>query len=207
MPRPLPPSVCLAALLALAPAAAARPVATSLPLPPDPPATAPPPATPPGVPAPAPARPAQASDKGSNTGLPLPRYASLRADEVNLRSGPGMQYPIDWVYRRVGLPVEIEREFDVWRLIVDPYGTKGWVNAATLVGRRTVIVVGAEQTLRRRPSGAAGAVAMLMPGVIAALRRCEPATGWCRVDVRQHVGWLPQAQVWGVDAGESGFGK
>lgn len=78
--------------------------------------------------------------KGSNTGLPLPRFAALRADEVNLRAGPGQRYPIQWVYRRRGLPVQIDREFDIWRLIEDQDGVKGWVHQATLVGSRDFVV-------------------------------------------------------------------
>ncbi|WP_173569727.1 SH3 domain-containing protein [Acetobacter conturbans] len=78
--------------------------------------------------------------KGSNTGLPLPRFAALRADDVNMRAGPGQRYPIQWVYHRRGLPVQIEREFDVWRLIEDSDGVKGWVHQATLVGSRDFVV-------------------------------------------------------------------
>ncbi|WP_408869838.1 SH3 domain-containing protein [Gluconacetobacter tumulisoli] len=85
---------------------------------------------------------AGASDKGTVTGLPLPRFAALRADEVNMRSGPGQRYPIQWVYHRRDLPVEIEREFDVWRLVEDSDGQKGWVHQATLVGTRTFVVPG-----------------------------------------------------------------
>ncbi len=97
----------------------------------------------PAVPA-APAEPAvpAAPQKGSSTGLPLPRYASLRADAVNLRGGPGTRYPIQWVYRRRDLPVRIEREFDVWRLVEDSDGVKGWVHQATLVGTRTFVIPG-----------------------------------------------------------------
>lgn len=80
--------------------------------------------------------------KGSVTGLPLPRFAAFRADEVNLRTGPGQRYPIDWVYHRRGLPVKIEREFDVWRLVEDSDGQKGWVHQATLVGTRTFVIPG-----------------------------------------------------------------
>lgn len=80
--------------------------------------------------------------KGAVTGLPLPRYASLRADEVNLRAGPGRRFPILWVYHRRGMPVRIEREFDVWRLVEDATGQKGWVQQATASGGRDFMVPG-----------------------------------------------------------------
>ena len=89
------------------------------------------------VPAPAPERDLSS---GSSTGLPLPRYAAFRSDLVNVRVGPGMRYPIDWSYHRRGLPVKIEREFDVWRLVEDSDGVKGWVHQAVLSGVRDFVI-------------------------------------------------------------------
>ncbi|MFT8731300.1 MAG: SH3 domain-containing protein [Acetobacter fabarum] len=80
--------------------------------------------------------------KGSVTGLPLPRYAALRSDEVNMRAGPGQRFPILWVYHRRGMPVRVEREFDVWRLVEDPSGQKGWMQQATLAGGRDFLIPG-----------------------------------------------------------------
>lgn len=99
------------------------------------------------------------TDKGSNTGLPLPRYAALRADKVYMRRGPGDRYPIDWVYHRRGLPVEIEREFDVWRLVEDSDGQKGWVHQATLYGSRTFVIPGLPPEGIKAQSGEASAQA------------------------------------------------
>ena len=79
--------------------------------------------------------------KGAS-GLPLPRFVSLRANEVNLRSVPGIRFPIDWVYRRSGLPVEVIDEFDTWRQVRDWEGTTGWVHKSMVQGRRTVRVTG-----------------------------------------------------------------
>ncbi|QEO16674.1 SH3 domain-containing protein [Acetobacter vaccinii] len=105
------------------------------------PATAAPPAA--GTPAALPDMATGADmTKGSVSGLPLPRYAALRSDEVNMRAGPGRRFPILWVYHRQGLPVRIEREFDVWRLVEDQSGQKGWVQQATLSGGRYFLVPG-----------------------------------------------------------------
>ncbi len=177
--------------------AATHPAATHPAPKPAPTAPAPVPATP--APTPAPAEPA----KGSNTGLPLPRFASLKTDEVNLRSGPGLRYPIEWVYKRRDLPVQIEREFEVWRLIADQEGVKGWVHQATLVGRRTFVVVGAEQTMRADAQDTASPVARLKPGVIGRLRACDATAAWCQVQVGEYRGWLKRDQVWGIYPGEA----
>ena len=137
-------------------------------------------------------------NKGTVTGLPIPRYASLRADVVNLRAGPGARYPIDWVYRRVGMPVEILREFDVWRLVETPDGEKGWMHEATLTGRRDFYIAGQPATLRADPKGDARAVAVLQPGVIGRIRSCEAVAVWCRAQVDGYSGWLLRSAMWGA---------
>ena len=137
------------------------------------------------------------------TGLPLPRFATLRSDEVNLRTGPGTRYPIDWVYHRRDLPVEIEREFEVWRLVEDPQGAKGWVHQATLTGRRGMVVTGAEHTLHVSADANSAAVAKLMPGVIGRLLKCESGANWCQVQVGDYRGWLPRTDFWGSFPTES----
>ncbi|MCX8666294.1 hypothetical protein J3T99_01450 [Acetobacteraceae bacterium B3987] len=88
------------------------------------------------------AQPSVPENVGTETKLPLPRYASMRADRVYMRRGPGERYPIDWVYHRRGYPVLIEREFGVWRLVEDPEGQKGWVHQVTLHGSRSFIIPG-----------------------------------------------------------------
>ena len=176
--------------------------------PPTPPDVVPPPispASPPPGPAPSSPVPQQAeaeAAKGSNTGLPLPRFAALRSDEVNLRAGPGTRYPIEWIYKRRELPVEILREFEVWRLVQDPEGIKGWVHQATLTGRRSFMVTGADATLRHDPQDNGAAVAILKPGVIGHVRSCVPASNWCQVQAGEYRGYLKRSQFWGTLPGE-----
>ena len=172
-------------------AAAAPKAAATAPAAPPPPAAAPQ--------AEKPAEPA----KGSVTGLPLPRFASLRSDDVDMRAGPGTRYPVDWVYHRRGLPVEIEREFEVWRLVRDEDGVRGWVHEAMLIGRRDFVVTGAEHTLRSTAADTASPVAMLKPGVIGRIRDCAPGKTWCEVQVGDYRGWLKRDDLWGAYADEA----
>ena len=134
------------------------------------------------------------------SGLPLPRFVSLRASEVNLRTGPGVRYPIDWVYRRRGLPVEVIDEFETWRRIRDHEGTIGWVHQSLLQSRRNVLVREQAWVLRRTPEVDAPGVARLEPGVVGRLDACE--TGWCRVEVKGFRGWLPRAAIYGLGPGD-----
>lgn len=131
---------------------------------------------------------------------PVPRFVSLRADDVNLRTGPGSRYPVEWVYHRKGLPVEIVAEFDQWRQVVDSQGTKGWVHQRMVTGTRNVVIEGMQRVLRQSADKAATPVARLDPGVIAHLLACRDA--WCQIEVQNGggdvKGWLGRNEIWGV---------
>ena len=141
--------------------------------------------------------------RGSVTGMPLPRFAALRADEVYMRLGPGKDYAIVWVYKRRDLPVRIEREFKDWRRVRDQDDVSGWVHQATLAPRRTGVVTGGEQVLRRDAQDDAEPVARLKPGVIVRLRACDAGTDWCQAQVQDYRGWMKRGEVWGLLPGES----
>jgi SH3-like domain-containing protein len=148
---------------------------------------------------------AQDSARGPS-GLPLPRFVSLKSGRVNSRIGPGLNYSVDWLYLKPGLPMEIIQEYDNWRRVRDADGAEGWINQSLLSGRRTAIVApwqkGKEATidLRADPDGDARAVAVLQPGVIGTIKSC---TGeWCQMSFDGHTGWISQSLVWGAYPGE-----
>ena len=133
---------------------------------------------------------------GAESGRTVPRFASLRADEVNVRTGPGVRYPVEWVFARLAMPVEITADFDTWRKNRDWQDPEGWVHQSMLSGRRTVIIVGQVHTLRRAPSADAPAVAHAEPGVIGKLLGCD--SRWCRIEIAGYKGWLRRGEIWGV---------
>lgn len=139
---------------------------------------------------------ARRGQRPGRTGRPLPRFVSLRASKVNLRTGPGARYPIDWVYKRAGLPVEIIDEFDTWRRIRDWQGTIGWVHQSMVQGRRTVMILDERRLMRRRPDSAAPGVAYLAPGAIAVLESCEEL--WCELSAGGFKGWLESESFYGL---------
>lgn len=138
----------------------------------------------------------------ANSGLPLPRFVSLRSDRVNLRTGPGVQYPVEWTYLRRGLPVEVIAEFDAWRRIRDWEGAEGWVHQSMIAGRRALVVIGSVRSLRRKEGDDTPPVALVEPGVIGELLECPKDSQFCRVGVASQVGWLRRSEFWGVHRGE-----
>jgi len=138
--------------------------------------------------------------KGSVTGLPLPRYASLKTDRVNLREGPSKDHATKWVFQRAGLPVEITAEFDIWRKVRDSEGAEGWVLHSLLSGRRTGLVAPGKkgQTFKiyARPTLNSAVAAELQSGVIANVKKCDGS--WCLVDGEGFKGYIEQVALWGV---------
>ena len=130
----------------------------------------------------------------------VPRFVSLRANEVNLRTGPGPRYPIEWVYHKRGLPIEITAEFYEWRRIRDHEGTTGWVHQLLLSGRRNALIT-ETRLLRSKPDDDARPLARLSPGVLAELISCNK--NWCRLEINDLRGWIRQDHFFGALAGES----
>ena len=143
---------------------------------------------------------AAADPVGSVTRLPLPQFASLKTDRVNLREGPSKEHATKWVYQRAGLPVEITAEFEVWRRVRDSEGVDGWVLHSLLSGRRTALVApnkkGESAKIFARASESADLAATLQSGVIVNIRNCDGA--WCLVDGDGFKGYIQQLKLWGV---------
>ena len=134
----------------------------------------------------------------NGSGLPLPRFVSLRAAEVNMRTGPGVQYPVEWVYHRQYLPMEVIAEYGTWRKVRDWQATQGWIHQSMLGGRRTVIVTKDMRTIRRNPESKSAAVAKAEPGTVGRVLDCPVETGWCEIEISGHQGWLRRVEFWGV---------
>ena len=146
----------------------------------------------------------------SASGIAVPRYVSLKSDRVNLRNGPGTDYPTGWVYRRAGLPLEVVKEFEGWRQVRDADGATGWVLQSFLSGRRTGLVIPWElksgsplpqEPIRSSDSENSGMVAKVEAGVIANVHSCDGR--WCRVTIDNFAGYIEQKKLWGVYPGET----
>jgi SH3-like domain-containing protein len=136
------------------------------------------------------------TDRKAGTGLPLPRFAALRSDEVNMRTGPGTRYPIEWVYRQEGLPVEIIAEFEIWRRVRDWEGSEGWVHKASLTGRRHAIITAPKRDLLASDAAKSGVVAHLEQGAIGQVDYCDKE--WCRIKFGNVKGYLAKTDFWGA---------
>jgi SH3-like domain-containing protein len=155
-----------------------------------------------------PASAAEPPKKDNPSGLPLPRFVSLKADKVHVRQGPGTDHRIAWVFQQAGLPVEVLAETEQWRRVRDADGATGWVFHAALSGRRTVVVLpweakagqAVQAELKAREGASAPAVAIVEAGVIGSVKACDGK--WCEIAVGPHAGHIEQKKLWGVYDGE-----
>lgn len=120
-----------------------------------------------------------------------------------MRAGPGVQYPVEWVYQRQHLPIEVIAEYHTWRKIRDWQGAQGWVHESMLSGRRMVIVTGELRMLRRKSDAKSAPMARVERGVIGRLLNCPSGSGWCRVEIDGYKGWLRRVDFWGIHRGET----
>jgi SH3-like domain-containing protein len=127
----------------------------------------------------------------------VPYWASIRAEEVNMRVGPSQDFPIEWVYKRQGLPVKVIRVQEGWRLVSDPDGTEGWIVARLLDPQRTALVTGeGVAQIRDAADESAQLKWNAEPGVVGKLGKCD--AGWCEIDVGGREGWILEDRLWGV---------
>ncbi|GAB1381199.1 SH3 domain-containing protein [Pararhodobacter sp.] len=137
---------------------------------------------------------------GPETGLPLPRYVSLKTSRGRARRGPSDTHRVDWIYTLRDLPLRVTGEFEHWRRVEDSEGEGGWIHYSLLSGVRTVLVTQDMTPLRALPQPGATELAYLEAGVVARIMECS--SGWCRVSVEGSRGWLETSAVWGVEPGE-----
>jgi SH3-like domain-containing protein len=152
------------------------------------------------------AAPVEAAEHSvAGSGLPVPRFVSLKSDKVNVRAGPAKEQEVAWVYSRAALPVEVTAEFENWRRIRDWEGAEGWVYHSLLSGRRTALVSPQSKSdellaLHAKPDGASAVTAKLQHGVLGNIKQCQ--NGWCRLVGDGFDGWIEQPRLWGVYPGE-----
>lgn len=148
----------------------------------------------------------QTEPPNGQSGLPVPRFVSLKSDRVNVRKGPNTDQAIVWVFNRAGLPVEVIAESENWRRVRDSEGADGWVFHSLLSGRRTVLVAPwskdhASVPLYASESTNGKLVAQLEAGVLGNVLSCDGE--WCELSIDDYSGYVQQDQLWGVYRGEA----
>ena len=137
----------------------------------------------------------------------VPYWASINVGEAMMRTGPGRNFPAEWLYKRRGLPVKVvktytdERAHAEWRRVQDPDGAEGWMQANLLSDQRTALVIGDVRPLREKPDTASAIVWRAEPGVVGKVTQC--GGGSCNLDVGGKKGFIEIGHLFGVAADET----
>ncbi len=146
---------------------------------------------------------ANAYDPKEGSGLPVPRFASIKSDNAFVRTGPSMDYPIKYIFKRESLPIQIIQEFDAWRKVKDPDGETGWVHKLLLSGKRSAMMREPITSVFKNDKGEK-LIAELEKGVIVTLKTCDGT--WCEIEFNTidsvKKGWISQKNIWGIAIGE-----
>ncbi|MBR2299885.1 MAG: hypothetical protein IJ870_04855 [Alphaproteobacteria bacterium] len=135
----------------------------------------------------------------SESGLALPRMVSIRADNINARSGPGTKYPIEWIYKQKGAPLEIINEFELWRQVRDWEGDVSWIHKTRLSGRRFIkIITPGENNIYHSPKYDSKVIAKVEDGVIGEIKKCPNKSEFCLIKFEGVEGWVSKKNVFGV---------
>ena len=139
---------------------------------------------------------------GQVTGYKIPRFVSLKSDDVNLRIGSSTNYPIILKYVTKNMPVEITDEYERWRKIRDIQGNEGWIYGDLLKGDRFVIIVKNNESkihIFSKPDGKPiGEIGKLN---IARIKVCLKK--WCKIKFDNNTGWINKKNLWGIYENET----
>lgn len=130
------------------------------------------------------------------SGYPLPRFMSLDDDVTNMRTGPGLEYPIDWIYMKEDYPLKVIAEYGNWFKVIDIDGSTGWILRHLLSLNRSAIIINGPQELIKSPDDRNAITVIAEQDVLGALLQCE--NNWCEMDVGGLIGWIESKNLWGT---------
>jgi SH3-like domain-containing protein len=122
-------------------------------------------------------------------------FVSLRADSVNMRTGPNIQNPIIFTYNRKDLPMEVVDEYDSWYKLKDYFGDTGWVNKNLTSKKQTALILGGIQIIFKSDDLKSNPVVRLEEGVVVEVKKCK--NDWCKIKIDDYTGWIEKNVLWG----------
>ncbi len=126
----------------------------------------------------------------------LPRFVSIKSNEVNARTGPNLKYPISWVYIKKGEPVEIIAEFEQWKKIRDYKRDEAWVHETMVSNKRFAIVTGNKNLDVYDAPNDKKPVFVVEPNLRVSLLKCK--LQFCEIKIDDYSGWIEKSKLWGV---------
>ena len=123
-------------------------------------------------------------------------YLMLKNSKVNVRMGPGLDYPVKFIYKKKYLPVKIIDKKENFRKVIDHKKNSGWIHISQLKKVNSVIVL-SNRILFKKPTFNSKPIANIESGKLFVLEKCKK--NWCEVSSQNYSGWINIDNVWGKD--------
>ena len=122
------------------------------------------------------------------------KFLSLKKNKTNIRYGPGIDYPIKYIYRKVNLPVKQIDKKENWRRVIFLDNNSGWIHWSQLKPPNAIITI-EEKILFKKPSNFSKPLARLEKGRLLIIKKCEDE--WCNIKTDDYTGWIKVKNIWG----------
>ncbi|MDR2765993.1 MAG: hypothetical protein LBB63_00835 [Holosporaceae bacterium] len=123
------------------------------------------------------------------------QFVSLKSSEINLRVGPGKEYPVICVFLKCDLPVLMIAEFGQWYKIKFIDDTEGWLHQS-MISRKNTAIVSAQFALLYRYASKAHPIAKVEKNVV--VRVLKKENEWVKIEVKRVKGWMLRQDLWGI---------
>tara|TARA_Y100000389_G_C17454806_1_gene517358 strand:+ start:1507 stop:1965 length:459 start_codon:yes stop_codon:yes gene_type:complete len=121
-------------------------------------------------------------------------FLSLKKNKVNVRYGPGFDFPIKYIYKKINLPIKQIDKKDNFRRIIDVKNNSGWIHLSQLKKINSVIAL-KDKILFKKPSVFSKPLAKIKKGRLLIIQKCEDE--WCNVKTENFKGWVNKNYLWG----------
>ncbi len=121
-------------------------------------------------------------------------FLMLKNSKVNVRMGPGMDYPIKFIYKKKYLPVKIIDKKDNFQKIIDHKKNSGWIHWTQLKKINSLLVL-SDRILFKKPTYNSKPLANIKSGRLFVIEKCKK--NWCEVSSQSYSGWITTENVWG----------
>ena len=122
------------------------------------------------------------------------KFLSLKKNKTNVRYGPGIDYPIKYIYRKVNLPVKQIDKKENWRRVIFLDNNSGWIHWSQLMPSNSIIAI-EEKILFKKPSNLSEPLARLEKGRLLVIKKCVDE--WCNIITDDYTGWIKVKSIWG----------
>ncbi len=123
------------------------------------------------------------------------KYLSLKKDKVNVRYGPGFDFPVKYIYKKKNLPIKQIDKKDNFRRIIDFKKNSGWIHVSQLKKINSVIAI-ENKILFKNSTIFSKPIANINKGRLLIIKKCEK--NWCKIETGRLRGWVKKENLWGT---------